>query len=78
MIDLSCAIFMRAPLRLSLHVEILIINSIILFSQKPSELLDDCFTMFEFIMSSIRSCGLLTYFDNECAKQLLYVLDDSV
>jgi hypothetical protein len=29
-------------------------------------------------MSSLRSCGHLTYFDNECAKQLLYALDDSV
>jgi hypothetical protein len=33
---------------------------------------------FESIMSSLRSCGHLAYFDNECAKQLLYDLDDHV
>jgi hypothetical protein len=29
-------------------------------------------------MSNLRFCGPLTYFDNECAKQLLYALDDHV
>jgi hypothetical protein len=29
-------------------------------------------------VSSLRSCGLLAYSDNERAKQLLYALDDSV
>jgi hypothetical protein len=29
-------------------------------------------------MSSLRYCGPLAYSDNECAKQLLYALDDSV
>jgi hypothetical protein len=29
-------------------------------------------------MSSLRSCGPLAYSDNECAKQLLYALDDFV
>jgi hypothetical protein len=29
-------------------------------------------------VSSLRSCGLLAYSDNEYAKQLLYSLDDSV
>jgi hypothetical protein len=48
------------------------------FSQKPSESLDDCFARFESIMSSLRSCGLLAYDDNEHAKQLLYALDDLV
>jgi hypothetical protein len=48
------------------------------FSQKPSESLDDYFAGFESIMSSLRSCGSLAYFDNEHAKQLLYALDDSV
>jgi hypothetical protein len=48
------------------------------FSQKPGESLDDCFARFESIVSSLRSCGLLAYSDNECAKQLLYALDDSV
>jgi hypothetical protein len=48
------------------------------FSQKPGESLDDCFDRFESIVSSLRSCGLLGYFDNEHAKQLLYALDDHV
>jgi hypothetical protein len=38
------------------------------FSQKPKESLDDCFTHFESIVSSLCSC----------AKQLLYALDDSM
>jgi hypothetical protein len=46
------------------------------FSQKPDESLDDCFARFESIVSSLRSCGLLAYDDNERAKQLLYALDD--
>jgi hypothetical protein len=29
-------------------------------------------------MISLRSCGPLAYSDNECAKQLLYALDDSI
>jgi hypothetical protein len=45
------------------------------FSQKPGESLDDCFARFESIVSSLRSCGPLTYSDNERAKQLLYALD---
>jgi hypothetical protein len=48
------------------------------FSQKPGESLDDCFARFESIISSLRSCGPLTYSDNERAKQLLYALDDHV
>jgi hypothetical protein len=48
------------------------------FSHKPGESLDDCFARFESIVSSLRSCGPLPYSDNECAKQLLYALDDSV
>jgi hypothetical protein len=48
------------------------------FSQKPSESLDDCFSRFESIVSSLRSCDPLAYFNNERAKQLLYALDDSV
>jgi hypothetical protein len=48
------------------------------FSQKPGESLDDCFARFESIVSSLHSCGPLTYSDNECAKQLLYAHDDSV
>jgi hypothetical protein len=48
------------------------------FSQKPSESLDDCFARFESVVSSLRSCDPLAYYDNERAKQLLYALDDSV
>jgi hypothetical protein len=48
------------------------------FSQKSSESLDVCFARFESNVSSLCSCGPLAYSDNECAKQLLYVLDDSV
>jgi hypothetical protein len=48
------------------------------FFQKPSESIDDCFARFEFIVSSLRSCGSLAYSDNERAKQLLYALDDSI
>jgi hypothetical protein len=48
------------------------------FSQKPGESLNDCFARFELIVTSLRSCGPLAYFDNECAEQLLYALDDFV
>jgi hypothetical protein len=48
------------------------------FSQKPSESLDDCFTHFESIVSSLRSYGPLAYSDNERANQLLYALDDHI
>jgi hypothetical protein len=48
------------------------------FAQKPAESLDDCFARFESIVSSLRSCGPLEYSDNECAKLLLYALDDSM
>jgi hypothetical protein len=47
------------------------------FSQKPGESLDDCFARFESIVSSLHSCGPVAYSNNERAKQLLYVLDDS-
>jgi hypothetical protein len=48
------------------------------FSQKPGESLDDCFSRFELIVSSLRSCGPLAYSDNERAKQFLYALNDSI
>jgi hypothetical protein len=48
------------------------------FSQKPGECLDDYFTMFESIVSNLRSYDLLEYSDNERAKQLLYALYDQV
>jgi hypothetical protein len=38
------------------------------FSQKPGESLDDYFASFECIVSSLCSCGPLTYSDIECAK----------
>jgi hypothetical protein len=48
------------------------------FSQKPRESLDKCFARYESTVSSLHSCGPLAYSDNECAKQLLYALDDSM
>jgi hypothetical protein len=48
------------------------------FSQKPGKSLDDCFTRFKLIVSSLCSCGPLGNSDNERAKQLLYALDDHV
>jgi hypothetical protein len=48
------------------------------FSQKPGESLDDYFAYFVSIVNSLRSCGQLAYSDNECAKQLLHALDDSI
>jgi hypothetical protein len=48
------------------------------FTQKPRVSLDNCFARFDSFVSSLRSCGALAYSDNECAKQLLYALDDSV
>jgi hypothetical protein len=38
------------------------------FSQKSGESFDDCFARFESIVSSLGSCGLLTYSDNQHAK----------
>jgi hypothetical protein len=66
--DLSYATHMMALLILSLHVDILIVGSNRLFSQKPGESLDDYFVRFESIVSSLRSCGPLAYSDNERAK----------
>jgi hypothetical protein len=48
------------------------------FTQKLGEPLDDCFTRFESIVSSLRSCGPLAYSNNERAKQLMYALDEPV
>jgi hypothetical protein len=48
------------------------------FSQKPGESSNDCSARFESNVSNLRACGPLTYTDNECAKQLLYALDDNV
>jgi hypothetical protein len=48
------------------------------FSEKPGNSLDDCFVRFGSIVSNLRSCCHLAYTDNECAKQLLYTLDDHV
>jgi hypothetical protein len=78
MFGLNCAILMRALLKLSLCIEILIIGNIRLFLKKLGESLDDCFARFESIVSNLRACGPLAYDDNERAKQLLYALDDHV
>jgi hypothetical protein len=40
--------------------------------------LDDCFAIFESIVSNLRACGPLAYTDNEHVEQLLYALDDHV
>jgi hypothetical protein len=48
------------------------------FSQKPGESIDDYFARFESIVSILHSFVSLAYSDNERAKQLLYVLDDSI
>jgi hypothetical protein len=48
------------------------------FDRKSRESLDDCFARFESTVSSLRSCGPLAYSDKECAKQLLYALNDHV
>jgi hypothetical protein len=48
------------------------------FSQNRGESLDDCSARFESIVSNLRSCVPLAYFDKEYAKQLLYSLDDHV
>jgi hypothetical protein len=77
MFGLSCAIHMRALLRLSLRIQIVITDSTRLFLRNL-ESLDDCFARFESIVSSLHSCGPLAYSDNERAKQMLYALDDTV
>jgi hypothetical protein len=48
------------------------------FSQKPGESLNNYFARFESIVSSLCSSGPLAYSDNECAKQLLDALVDSI
>jgi hypothetical protein len=58
---------MKVLLRLSLHVEILIIYNTRLFSE-TCESIDDCFARFESIVSNLCSCGPLAYSDNERAK----------
>jgi hypothetical protein len=78
MFGLNCAIPMRVLLRLSLTIRILIIGSTKFSLRKPCESLDDYFSRFESIVSSLHFCYPLTYSDNECASQLLYALDDHV
>jgi hypothetical protein len=74
---LTCATLMRARLKLNPLVRIRTIGNIRCFL-KNLESLDDCFARFESIVSSLHSCGPLAYSDVECAKQLLYALDDHV
>jgi hypothetical protein len=78
MSDLNCAILMRALLRLSHSHKDTYNTQYQTFTQKPGESLNDCFARFESIVGSLRSCGPLTYSDNEHAKQLMYALDDHV
>jgi hypothetical protein len=72
MFGLSCATLMRASRRDTYNMQYQT------FAQKPGESLDDCFAHFKSIISSLSSYGPLDYSDNECAKQLMYVLGDSV
>jgi hypothetical protein len=74
MFGLNCATHMRALLRSSLHVEVLITGSTSLSLRN----LKSCFARFESIVSSLRSCCPLAYSNNERAKQFMYALDDSV
>jgi hypothetical protein len=76
MVGLSCAILMRALLRLSLCIEIHIIGITRLFLRNLVNHL--MIARFESIVSSLRSCVPLAYSDNERDKQLLYALDDHV
>jgi hypothetical protein len=78
MFGLNCAILMMSLLKLSHFVNTVTIDSIKLSLRKLGESLDDCFDRFESIMSSLCSCGPLTYSDNKHAKQLMYALDDHV
>jgi hypothetical protein len=78
MFGLNCATLIRARLKLNLLIRIRTIGNIRPFLWKPGESLDDCFTKFESIVSSLCSCGPLAYSDNERAKQLLYALNDHV
>jgi hypothetical protein len=78
MFGLNFAILIRAILKLSHLIRTLTIDSIKLSLRNLVNLLMINLLDFESIMSSLRSCGHLAYFDNECAKQLLYDLDDHV
>jgi hypothetical protein len=69
---LNCATLMRAHLKLNLLIRTCTIGN------KPGESLNDCFARFESIVSNLRSCGPLAYFDNERVKQFLYALGDHV
>jgi hypothetical protein len=79
---------MGALLRLSFLIKILIIGNTKLFLRNLVNLLMIVFLSFlikiliigntNTYVSSLHSCGPLAYSDNECAKQLLYALDDSV
>jgi hypothetical protein len=77
MSGLNCAILMRAPLRLSLHVEILIIGSTRFFLRNlVNRLMIALLGLSPLSIASILVVHLHAH--NERAKQLLYVLDDHV
>jgi hypothetical protein len=77
MFGLNFVILMRALLKLSHLVMTLTIGNIKYFLRNL-ESFDDCFARFESIVSKLRAYCPLTYTNNECAKQLLYTLDDHV
>jgi hypothetical protein len=67
MFSLNCAILMRALLKLNILVRTLTIGCIKAFLRNQ-ESLDDYFTRFESIVSSLCSCDPLAYYDNKRAK----------
>jgi hypothetical protein len=67
----------RALLKLSHLIRTLIIGNMKPFLRNL-ESLDDDVARFESIVSNLRTCGPLSYTNNECAKQLVYALDDDV
>jgi hypothetical protein len=69
---------MRDLLKLSIHVEILITGSTRLSLRNLESPLMIALLALSPFCSSLHSCSPLAYSDNECAKQLLYTLDDSV
>jgi hypothetical protein len=76
--DLGCITLMRALLRLSLHIRILIIGNIKFSLRNLVNLYMTALLDLSLIVSNLRSCGPLAYSDNERVKQLLYALDDHI
>jgi hypothetical protein len=69
---------MRVLLRLSLHIEILIIYSTRLFLRNLVNRLMIALLDLSRLLAAYIHVALLLILDNERAKQLLYALDDSI